>query len=687
MPAERCVDDGRSRRRVPPELVQQAPIRRYDDGVAGSQIVKGDSFYRHSVGTQAAKVFLVTERVSHLVNRNVDSLPIARPRPELFAIVRDVRPPDQRDRVLRAGNPGKVRLDGGFAWRGCRRLRPFPQESGQDLRRTARVVARRPQDFGDVARRQVDGFRPLAAPPGFQPLEHAQRLGTVDRPLVGVGIRPPAPLGTPGRRQMNVDRPGVRMAAQPVQPAEPLRQRPHAARLGHQTFRVDVRTDLEGLRGDDDQMTLARGRRIALRRHAVRRIENSIPNPLRLAFPRSAGQKQQLRGVAPQPVFQALERFSCRAGSVCEHDACRRRRRILDQFERGFGEPLGDVAGFDAQRYRLGRVETLPHDGVRLVVVIEIHGMPLVAGRRQCHDRGSRTGVRKDGLRTGCAIRERRKQRAQMRRQMRLVQQDQTVGAGHGGVYRAQLPGRSVTPKQQPGSVHGERAQHHRRLRWIGRRARRDSSAELDHFQRLGVRVRGERTQSGGDRRHVLRLLASQSLLPRVAERTSDLFGMLAGRIDQQPPVDDPPDAGGRGAFRGFEVRLRCEPPDGDVEAGGLAQTRGNADRGPFAAAGQPVGQFRLPGKRVATAAAVSLALWIGVDGPVERGEGRHRRSRPVRRPRRLRHLRRPPISRRSGRRARDPAAGPRRSRPVPEPGERTGARRGSREDLAGRVG
>ena len=56
---------------------------------------------------------------------------------------------------------------------------------------------------------------------------------------------------------MDVERPGMRMTTQPVQPAKSLRKRTHTARLGDEIFRIDVRAHFQGLRGDNDQMSLA----------------------------------------------------------------------------------------------------------------------------------------------------------------------------------------------------------------------------------------------------------------------------------------------------------------------------------------------------------------------------------------------------------------------------------------------
>ena len=141
------------------------------------------------------------------------------------------------------------------------------------------------------------------------------------------------------------------MTPQPVQPAKSLRERPHAARLRDEVLRIDIGAHLQRLRGDHDQMTLAAGRGFARGCHAVHRIENPRPGPLRLPFPGTAGQQQDLsrsvRGQRPQTA-ECLPRT---LGRVGEHHACRRSGRLSDQVERGLGQPVPDVAGVeDAHR-------------------------------------------------------------------------------------------------------------------------------------------------------------------------------------------------------------------------------------------------------------------------------------------------------------------------------------------------
>ena len=71
-----------------------------------------------------------------------------------------------------------------------------------------------------------------------------------------------------------------------------LCQRPNAACLGDQVLRVHIGSDLQGLGGDHDQMTPAAQGGVARGRHAVHRVENPTPDPLRLPLPGAAGQKQ-----------------------------------------------------------------------------------------------------------------------------------------------------------------------------------------------------------------------------------------------------------------------------------------------------------------------------------------------------------------------------------------------------------
>ena len=188
---------------------------------------------------------------------------------------------------------------------------------------------------------------------------------------------------------MDIDRTGMRLTPQPVQPAESLRERPHAARLRDEVLRIDIGAHLQRLRGDHDQMTVTAGRGLARGCHAVHRIENPRPGPLRLSFPGTAGQQQDLSRSVRGQLTQTPECLPRTRGRVGEHHACRRRGRLLDQVERGLGQPLPDVAGVeDAHLCRLHRVQSLPHDLVRLVVSVEIESRCSagIAGCRQRHD-------------------------------------------------------------------------------------------------------------------------------------------------------------------------------------------------------------------------------------------------------------------------------------------------------------
>ena len=202
-----------------------------------------------------------------------------------------------------------------------------------------------------------------------------------------------------------------------------------------------------------------------------------------------------------------------------------------------------------------------------------------------------------------------------MRRQMRLVQQDQAVGSGHGGIDHTQALVRPVAAKQQSRAVHGQRAQQDGRPRRIGRRPRCDSAAQPDHFEGRPARLGGQRTQALSDAGDDLPIPANNLRRIGVAQRIGDPLGMLGGRIHQQAPVDHPPDAGRRRALRRCPVRLRRQPPHRDVQTGRLAQPRRNADLGgPLFGRGDPFGQPPLPGKGVAP-----------IERPIQLREGGHR--------------------------------------------------------------
>ena len=257
-----------------------------------------------------------------------------------------------------------------------------------------------------------------------------------------------------------------------------------------------------------------------------------------------------------------------------------------------------------------------------------------------------------------------------MPRQVRLVQDNQAVDSGHGGIDRTHRPSGAVAAKQQPGSVHGEGRQHDCGAGGIGRTASRDSPAKPDHLQRVSGRIGRQRAQSISDGCYDLSSPAGDSLRQGIAERSAERFGMFAGRIDQQPPVDNPPDARRRRATCGCAVCLGSKPPDGDVETRRLPQARRYADLGgPHLVSCDLVCQTNLPGERTAP-----------IDRSIERSEVRSGARNWAVWGLCLSHYRvKLPLNRRPARRARTRAAGRRRSPPGPEPARRTGARRGSR--------
>ena len=120
----------------------------------------------------------------------------------------------------------------------------------QYLRRPAGIVAWRSQNPGDPAGRQVHSARGSVTLGIRQPLQHTRGFQAVDRPPVGARGGRRASLRWRGRRQMDIDRTGMRMTPKPVQPAESLRERPHAARLRDEVLRIDIGAHLQRLRGD-----------------------------------------------------------------------------------------------------------------------------------------------------------------------------------------------------------------------------------------------------------------------------------------------------------------------------------------------------------------------------------------------------------------------------------------------------
>ena len=95
-------------------------------------------------------------------------------------------------------------------------------------------------------------------------------------------------------------------------------------------------------------------------------------------------------------------------------------------------------------------------------------------------------------------------------------------------------------------------------------------------------------------------------------ERACHVPRVFGGRVNEETPVDDPPNARRRATKRRHPVRLGRQPPHCDIEAGGLAETGRYADLlRPLLLFDDVVGKARLPRERVAP-----------VDGTIELGEG-----------------------------------------------------------------
>ena len=287
---------------------------------------------------------------------------------------------------------------------------------------------------------------------------------------------------------MDVDRTRVGKTSESVQAAQPLGERPDAATLRHQVFRVDVGPHFQGLGRHHDQVTPAHRIRVTGRRHPGFRVEYLLTYPRRLAFAHTPGKEQDLR--FRQRLAQALERLPRRLRRVAEHEAGSRRRRlpgerngsVRERFRRVALCDLDDLKGFCG-------VQPLTDDRVHPVVVVQIEPFALrgISCRGQRNDRRLRAIRTKKPSRFRMAVGESGDQRPQVPREVRFVEQNQTVDAGHGGVDGP--PIRPIASEQQTGAVHRQCAKDDRRPCGVRGGTRGDAAPKADHVQRRRIGI------------------------------------------------------------------------------------------------------------------------------------------------------------------------------------------------------
>ena len=208
-----------------------------------------------------------------------------------------------------------------------------------------------------------------------------------------------------------------------------------------------------------------------------------------------------------------------------------------------------------------------------MVVVVQLEPLAPrgISGRGQCDDRRPRSLRTEKAPRLWMAVCEGGDQRPQMPGKVGLVDENQAVCASHGGVDR---PSHGAVPaKQQTRTVHRHRAQDDGRPRGIRRSTRGDAAPQTDYVQRPRGGIDPERTKPFGDALDGAAPGRVQLRGFRVVEHARDVPGVLGRRIHKQAPVDDPPDARRRGTAFRCSVRLRSQPPHGDVETGRLAES------------------------------------------------------------------------------------------------------------------
>ena len=172
---------------------------------------------------------------------------------------------------------------------------------------------------------------------------------------------------------MDIDRTGTQMTSQSVQPAESLRERPHAARLRDEILRIDIRRPPPKSAWQpqsDDVGGRQRPRAwMPLRAPDRESAPGSAPPPVPWNGRSVAG---------PQPIRQRPAYADGRMPPVHSW-VCWRTRRMPparappEQVECLLRQPLPDVAGVeDTHLHRLHRVQPLPHFRACFIVGVEI---------------------------------------------------------------------------------------------------------------------------------------------------------------------------------------------------------------------------------------------------------------------------------------------------------------------------
>ena len=189
-------------------------------------------------------------------------------------------------------------------------------------------------------------------------------------------------------------------------------------------LRIDISSDLERLRGHNDQVAFTELRRIPLGRDPVNRVEDPLANPFGFPFAGAASEEKEVGAVGREHRLKTPEDGSRRRGSVGEHDAR----------PAGAGASGEQIPGRLRQAqtwltpghqdfHRLRGIQSPPDRWMRPVPGVQVEPVTRtrIAGRGESHDLWPQTSWTENLLRPRRAFREGGDKPHQVACQVRLV--------------------------------------------------------------------------------------------------------------------------------------------------------------------------------------------------------------------------------------------------------------------------
>ena len=373
-----------------------------------------------------------------------------------------------------------------------------------------------------------------------------------------------------------------------IEPPEALAERVERRGLRHEGVDIEVDPDLDALRGDDDEAArgVARGAGAKRREHRGKAFALD-----------GAGSADEEDPVAP--VVERLERAAGEVHPV-DDDGDRVRAGTVgiergEQPARGVGAGVGKRTGAVPDRVveGCGLRGAKPGPEYRMGAVAVGEGQPVLARCPGCR--------REERAFDACPPEgsDRFESLPEGLREVRLVEEEQRVGAEQSCVHREHSVRDSVAAKEDPRPRLVDRGAEDRRLggggRPVGLKGR--ASAEPRRGEGWGVRSCAGAKALRHGAEHGVGVGSS-------FERERDPLRVREGVVHDKPAIDDE-----RGAKRCAGVEGEVE--DGRVEGCGLARARRDVeDVGPALPAGEPLDERRLPRERL-----------VAVDGAEERTE------------------------------------------------------------------